>query len=128
MANGAPLSFEANAFQCFVRGLRGVWREQAYRDTVRAARALSEKPPAEIEREMRAHPAYRLYSWIERHSQQLKYYGRWGIVRWMEAHKDELAKELAEAGERHPERLVVDAAFEIPDYVREVDTHVARVL
>lgn len=123
MANGAPLSFEANAFQCFVRGLRGVWREQAYRATVEAANALGEKPPAEMERAMRAVPAYRLYSWIERHSQQLKYYGRWGIVRWMEARKDELAKTLAEAAQRHPERLVLDAAFEIPDYVREVDTH-----
>ena len=27
MANEAPLSFEASAYQCFVRGLRGVWRD-----------------------------------------------------------------------------------------------------
>ncbi len=38
MANEAPLSFEASAFQCFVRGLRGVWRDEAYRGALEAAR------------------------------------------------------------------------------------------
>ena len=35
MPNEAPLSFEATAFQCFIRGLRGVWRDEAYRGTTR---------------------------------------------------------------------------------------------
>jgi ubiquinone/menaquinone biosynthesis C-methylase UbiE len=123
MANEAPLSFEASAFQSFVRGLRDVWRAEAYRGSVEAARAAGSDDPAEIERRVRDVPAYRLYSWLERHSQQLKYYGRWGIVRWMEARKDELANVLAEAAKRHPERLVLDPQFRIPEYVAAVDTH-----
>lgn len=123
MANEAPLSFEANAFQCFVRGLRGVWRDEAYRGAVAAARRAGSDDPAEIERRARESAAYRLYSWLERHSQQFKYYGRWGVVRWMEQRKDELAKILDTAARRHPERLVLDPALRIPDYVAEVDTH-----
>jgi SAM-dependent methyltransferase len=123
MANEAPLSFEANAFQSFVRGLRGVWREEAYRGSVEAARRAASEDPAEIERRARDSAAYRLYSWLERHSQQFKYYGRWGVVRWMEERKEELARVLEEAARRHPERLALDPALAIPDYVKQVDTH-----
>jgi SAM-dependent methyltransferase len=123
MANEAPLSFEANAFQCFVRGLRGVWRDEAYRGAVAAARRAGSDDPAEIERRARDSSAYQLYAWLERHSQQLKYYGRWGVVRWMEQRKDELARILDDAAKRHPDRLVLDPALAIPDYVTKVDTH-----
>lgn len=120
---GVTLPFEARAFQSFVRGLRGVWRDEAYRGAVDAARASGADEPAQIERAALQAPAYRLYAWLERYSQQLKYYGRWGIVRWMEAHEHELAALLAAAREHHPERLMLDAALPLPDYVREVDTH-----
>ena len=123
MANEAPLSFEAAAFQCFVRGLRGVWRDEAYRGSVEAARLAGSEDPAEIERKARQSPAYSLYSWLERHSQQFKYYGRYGVVRWMEERKDALAKVLEEAAKRHPERLQLDPTLELPEYVRAVDTH-----
>ena len=123
MANEAPLSFEATAFQCFVRGLRGVWRDEAYRGAVQAALGAASEDPAVIERHARASAAYGLYAWLERHSQQFKYYGRWGIVRAMEGQKDRLAAILDAAAARHPERLVLDAALAMPDYVREVDTH-----
>ena len=123
MANEAPLSFEACAFQSFVRGIRGVWRDQAYRGAVDAARKSGSDDPAEIERQARQSAAYSLYSWLERHSQQLKYYGRWGIMRWMEANRDRLACILEAAARRHPERLALDPAFELPEYVRAVDTH-----
>lgn len=123
MANETPLSFEASAFQCFVRGLRGVWRDEAYRGAVEAAKKAASDDPAEIERQARRSAAYSLYAWLERHSQQLKYYGRWGIMRWMEAHRDRLAAILEEAARRHPERLALDPAFQLPDYVRAVDTH-----
>jgi SAM-dependent methyltransferase len=121
--NEAPLSFEASAFQCFVRGIRGVWRDQAYRGAVEAAKKTGSDDPAEIERQARASAAYSLYAWLERHSQQLKYYGRWGIMRWMEANRDRLAGLLDAAAKRHPERLVLDPAFALPEYVRAVDTH-----
>lgn len=123
MANEAPLSFEATAFQSFVRGLRGVWRDEAYRGTVAAARGAGTDMPAEIERRARESAAYRLYSWLERHSQQFKYYGRWGIVRWMEGRREELSKVLEDAAKKHPERLTLDPALRLPEYVRAVDTH-----
>ncbi len=121
--NEAPLSFEAAAFQCFVRGLRGVWRDEAYRGSVEAAQRAGSDEPAEIERKARHSPAYSLYSWLERHSQQFKYYGRYGVVRWMEERKDTLSKVLEEAAKRHPQRLQLDPALELPEYVRAVDTH-----
>ncbi len=123
MANEAPLPFEASAFQCFVRGIRGVWRDQAYRGAVEAARRVGSDDPAEIERQARASAAYSLYAWLERHSQQLKYYGRWGIMRWMEANRERLAGILEEAARNHPERLALDPKLELPEYVRAVDTH-----
>ena len=123
MPAGAKLPFEARAFQHFVRGLRGVWREEAYRGAVDAARASGAAEPAQIEGAAARDPAYRLYAWLERYSQQFKYYGRWGIVRWMESHEEDLAAILAAARVRHPERLVLDPALPLPDYVRDVDTH-----
>ena len=123
MASEAPLSFEASAFQCFVRGLRGVWRDEAYRGAVEAAKRTGSDDPAEIERRARDSAAYRLYSWLERHSQQLKYYGRWGVVRWMEQRKEELARILEDAARQHADRLILDRALPIPDYVTKVDTH-----
>ena len=123
MANEAPLSFEATAFQCFVRGLRGVWRDEAYRGAVAAAKSAGSDEPAEIERRARESAAYSLYSWLERHSQQFKYYGRWGIVRWMEQRKDELGHVLEKAVQQHPERIVLDPAMPLPEYVKQVDTH-----
>ena len=123
MANEAPLSFEATAFQCFVRGLRGVWRVQAYRGAVDAATRAGSDDPAVIERRARDSAAYSLYAWLERHSQQFKYYGRWGIVSGMEAQRDALAAALDAAAARHPERLALDPSLRVPDYVRDVDTH-----
>jgi SAM-dependent methyltransferase len=106
-----------------VRGLRSVWRDEAYRGTVEAAKRAGSDELPEIERQARESPAYRLYSWLERHSQQFKYYGRYGVVRWMEERKDALEKVLQEAAKRHPERLVLDPGLPLPDYVKQVDTH-----
>lgn len=123
-AAGIALPFEVHAFQCFVRGLRGVWRDEAYIATVEAARARgAEVTEVDLERGLRGSPGYELYAWLERYSQQLKYYGRGGVVRFMEAHADE-ARRILDAGARvHPERLKLDPAFEVPAYVRDVDTH-----
>lgn len=120
------LGFEADAFQCFVRGLRAFWRDEAYRATATAAAGLGLDDPAAIEQRMRASPHYQLYAWLERHSQQFKYYGRWGIVALAEAQKARFAAILDAAAKRHPERLRLDPSFAIPGYVRDVDTHQHR--
>ncbi len=126
MSNEAPLSFEASAFQCFVRGIRSVWRDSAYRATVSTAEQTIQQCPgdlAQLERVARQTPGYQLYAWLERHSQQLKYEGRWGIVRWMDQRKEQLDRILKEASLKHSERLLIDPDFKIPDYVLQVDTH-----
>ena len=121
---GIALPFEVQAFQCFVRGLRGVWREDAYKATLAAARAVdADCTEVQLEQRMRGQPGYELYAWLERYSQQLKYYGRGGLVRYMEAHADEAEKILATGALTHPERLRLVANFIEPDYVRDVDTH-----
>ena len=121
---GMTLPFEVQALQCFVRGLRGVWREEAYKATVAAARtAGADCTEVQLEQRMRGQPGYELYAWLERYSQQLKYYGRGGLVRYMEAHADEAEQILATGALIHPERLRLDADFIEPDYVRDVDTH-----
>lgn len=118
-----PLSFEARAFQGFVRGLRGFWRDEAYRGVLDDAARSGAPDPAALERTLRASPAYQLYAWLERHSQQFKYYGRHGVVATMAERSARCAQLLDEAARRHPERLHLDSAFEVPEYVRAVDTH-----
>src|SRR5690606_39030533 len=100
------------------RGLRDVWRDTAYRATVREAAQLGTEDLAEIERSMKSSPSYQLYAWLERRSQQFKYYGRWGLVPMIEARREELLRQLEIARARHPERLHLDPALPIPDYVR----------
>jgi SAM-dependent methyltransferase len=122
-----PLSFDVLAYQYFVRGLRGFWRDRAYRGVVEAAQAQGpDVDEAELERRLRGVPAYELYAWLERHSQQFKYYGRGGVVRFMEAHREEAERILGEAARIHPERLRLIPGFSVPDYVRDIDTHQHR--
>jgi hypothetical protein len=72
-----PLPTDVLAYQYFIRGLRGFWRDQAYRGVVAAARELGPiDNEAELERRLRGNPHYELYAWLERHSQQFKYYGQ----------------------------------------------------
>jgi len=70
---------------CFVRGIRGLWRKQAYRGAVEAAKRTGSDDPAEIEHQARNSTAYSLYSWLE--------------------------------------HLSLDPTFELPGYVRAVDSH-----
>jgi ubiquinone/menaquinone biosynthesis C-methylase UbiE len=117
------LSFEARAYQSFVRGLRGFWRDEAYRGVVQAARERQGDTPAGLERALRDTPHYQLYAWLERHSQQFKYYGRYGVVALMQTQAEPLQALLQEASRRCPERLRLDPDFAVPEYVRAVDTH-----
>src|SRR3954466_13265807 len=70
--------FELATWQSYVKGLRNFWRTEAYAAVVQAAdRSLA---PQQIEQQCAGLPAYRLYAWLERQSQQMKYYGRRGLV------------------------------------------------
>lgn len=124
MTNRTPeIPFEARAYQDFVRGLRGVWRTEAYARTVDDARPLAAGTVHALEHAMRDSTPYQLYGWLERLSQQFKYLGRWGMVTWLETQRDMLSKVLADAMAVEPQRLHLDPGFVVPDYVRNADTH-----
>ncbi len=72
---------------------------------------------------MRGSPAYQLYGWLERRSQQVKYQGRWGMVPTLAQQRARLTKILDEGAAREPERLHLDPAPETPDYVSETEIH-----
>jgi ubiquinone/menaquinone biosynthesis C-methylase UbiE len=122
--DAAPdISFEARAYQDFVRGLRAVWRTDAYAATVAEAERTQARSAAALERAMADSQAYQLYGWLERRSQQFKYLGRWGMVPELERQAARLERALAAGAAQAPERLRLDPDFVVPDYVRASDTH-----
>ncbi|MEJ0068731.1 MAG: hypothetical protein WDO24_08405 [Pseudomonadota bacterium] len=71
MTNAVPhIPFEVRAYQDFVRGLRAVWRTDAYSRTLDEAHRISAGTVGERERMMAASTPYQLYAWLERRSQQ----------------------------------------------------------
>lgn len=119
----AVLPFECNVFQSYIRGLKTWWKDDLYREVVQEAQTRDASGAAELESQMGAVPAYQLYAWLERHLQQFKYVGHWGLVPVLEADNKRLAAILEEGGRRFPERLQLDPDFVIPDYVKHADTH-----
>ena len=129
MKTSITLSFEAKAYQSFIVSLRDVWRSSAYANTVTAANKIlrdGASSAAHLEVQASQLPAYQLYAWLERHTQQSKYYGRYGIVNWMQDKSAEIEEILEQALRVHPERLSLDPSLKIPQYVSEVDTHQHR--
>lgn len=115
--------FEPSVYQSFIRSLRNFWREETYQRSVKTAGELGAVDPVTMERRMRETIEYQLYAWLERHSQQFKYYHRHGVIPTVRAKQAELLQALDAARARHPERLRLDPDFEVPGYVREVDIH-----
>lgn len=126
---GSPIlptiaDFESNAWQGYIRSLRHFWRDKAYASVV--AIAPPQATPVELEKQLRDSPEYGLYAWLERRSQQFKYYGRWGLVPTIKGKQKELEDQLDAAQRIHPERLVLPPDFVVPEYVTRVDTHQHR--
>ncbi|MBC7803714.1 MAG: methyltransferase domain-containing protein [Candidatus Parcubacteria bacterium] len=117
------VSFEANAFQGYLAGMKDYWRTELYREVVAEASALEEKDPQAIEQAMRSSPAYRMYAWQERVAQQFKFLGRWGMVTTLEEQKQPLEALLAKAHKSEPQRLRLKTGFVLPDYITDIDPH-----
>jgi len=117
------ISFEARAYQSYVLGLKLFWTTKLYRDVVAQAQRLGLEDPEAIEERMRQSTTYQFFGWLERHLQQYKYLGRWGMLPITAAQAEQLSSMLAEAATRHPERLQLDPQLQMPAYYTDTDFH-----
>ena len=113
--------FQLATWQSYIKGLRNFWRTEAYQAVVSTVDGTLQ--PTELERRYADLAAYRLYAWLERYSQQMKYYGRRGLVDLACDQKQHCSELLDEAKNKGPGRVEIDADFEVPSYVRESHTH-----
>ena len=115
--------FEARAYQGYISGLKAYWGGELYREVLKTAEATHAHDTAELEHEMHRDPAYQLYAWLERRTQQMRFHGRWGMATVLEAQRGKLESLLAAAETLQPERLRLSPELELPDYVTAADTH-----
>ncbi|WP_344303344.1 class I SAM-dependent methyltransferase [Nocardioides bigeumensis] len=114
------------AYQAYVVGLKRYWSTELYAVVASQAAHVAEQPPREIEQAMSTSHAYRAFAWLEVHLQQMKYYGRWGLVTLFAEADDQLAGELAEGQKREPDKLANDVERPLPDYYVDTDFHQHR--
>jgi SAM-dependent methyltransferase len=114
-------SFEAVAYQSFLAGLKRHWGGELYREVVGRAQACGAHDADGLEAAMRGDAAYRLYAWLERRIQQLKWSGRWGFATLVEQQRAHLEPLLAQAGDSPYLRL--DPDLPLPEYVTGTETH-----
>jgi ubiquinone/menaquinone biosynthesis C-methylase UbiE len=115
--------FEARAYQSFVSGLKAYWGGELYREVLADAERAKAKSADELEREMSQLPAYRLYGWLERRTQQMRFHGRFGFATVLEKQRARLEALLASAPASRPDKLKLDPNLKLPEYVTEADTH-----
>ena len=116
-------SFQADAYQHFLAGVKRYWGGELYRDVVAKAAATDAQTPAQLEDRMRDDAAYRLYAWLERRVQQLKWNGRWGFASLVAQQREALQAQLDSTTHDKRLPLQLDPALTLPDYVTEVETH-----
>ena len=118
---------DAAAYQRFLGAARGFWstrmfeamRVQVERDAPRgaAAAATTEAFTALVEQ----HPTHRIFAWLERHLQRMKYSGPYGLVASAQRKRDALLAALAQP---LPEGLLqLDPQLPLPAHYREHDIH-----
>ena len=118
--------FEARAYQGFVSGLKAYWGSELYREVVAEAEQVGAKSADELEREMSTRPSYRLYSWLERRTQQMRFHGRWGFATVLEKQRARLEALLEGAPSSRSDKLQLDPGLKLPEYVTGADTHQLR--
>lgn len=114
-------SFAADAWQSYLAGLKRHWGGTLYREVVREAEALEAPTVEALERTMQTSANYRLYAWLERRIQQMKWSGRWGFATEVARQRDQLAPLLAEASALP--HLQLDPDLKVPAYVTDTETH-----
>jgi len=116
-------SFESRMFQGYIAGLKSYWGGELYRQVVSDASSFPVSEIDELELAMKSHVAYRLYAWLERRLQQMKWNGRWGFSTLVSEQKEVLDGLIARMPTDAYGKLVLNSNFKIPDYVLETSTH-----
>lgn len=114
------------AYQAYVVALKRYWTTDLYDVVTREAASHSDQMPREIEQAMSGSLPYRAFAWLEVHLQQMKYYGRWGLVHLFAQADGELADKLAEGRKREPQKLTLDTGRPLPEYYVGTDFHQHR--
>ena len=117
------IDFTARTHESYARSLKYFWKEAPYRHVVAEAEAAGVNDVGALERAMGISPAYQLYGWLERRSQQVKYEGRWGLARTLAPQRERLTRILDDGEKRQPERLHLDPLMEMPEYVTDTEIH-----
>jgi SAM-dependent methyltransferase len=116
-------SFQAQAFNGFIHGLKGVWRDELYSNVVAEARETGANDVPDLERAMAGSSQYAMYAWLERFTQQMSLVARWGAYNDLKPQMEKLSALLDDAAAQHPERLNLDPTLPLPSYLTEQETH-----
>lgn len=116
-------SFESRMYQGYIAGLKSYWGGELYRQVVSDASSLHVIEMTELEVAMKSHVAYRLYAWLERRLQQLKWDGRWGFSSLVSAQKEKLTGLIEKDPSAPYGKLILNTDLKIPQYVLETSTH-----
>lgn len=115
---------DAAAYQRFVSAARGFWSGDLYaalrRQTAERARAAHADGQA-FEAFVTRHPTHRMFAWLERHLQRMRYSGPFGLVEGVGREREAL---LAALSRPLPAGLLrLDPDLSPPRYYREYDIH-----
>lgn len=114
-------SFETAAWQSYLSGVKRFWGSTLYQAVLAKARMQDVKDEAALETAMRTNAHYRLYAYLERRIQQMKWAGRWGYSTEVRRQRGFLDPLLEQAGALSNLRLNPSTA--LPRYVTDIDTH-----
>jgi len=113
---------DAAAYQRFVSAARGFWSNDLF------AALRRQVGPHEQERNAQAfealvgrHPTYRIFAWLERHLQRMRYSGPFGLVEGVNRDREALLDALSQPLPKGVLRL--DPDLSPPSYYGEYDIH-----
>ena len=113
---------DAAAYQRFVAAARGYWANDLFAALRRQVGTHECKPSAEgFEALVERHPTHRLFAWLERHLQRMRYSGPFGLVESVNREREAL---LAALSRPQPDGMLrLDPDLSPPGYYAECDIH-----
>ena len=117
---------DADAYQRFLGASRGFWSNQLFqalqRQIEHAPDSVSLRAPdAEFAAFVAQHPTHRIFAWLERHLQRMKYSGPFGLVESTARDRNALLEALAKPLPQGMLRL--DPELKMPGYYNDYDIH-----
>ena len=115
-------SADAAAYQRFVCAARVFWSNDLFAALRRQVQRNEDDPGSQaFEARVEAHPTHRMFAWLERHLQRMRYSGPFGLVEGVNRDRDTL---LAALSQPLPEGMLrLDPDLSPPGYYGEYDIH-----